>query len=244
LKEVFGLRTFVETGTHVGETSAWAGEQFDHVATVESYEPLFEHLRARFKDRPNVALHFGNSAEILREIVSGLREPALFWLDAHYSGQGTAGEAHECPVLDEIAAVDQSPYDNIVLIDDARLFFVPPPPPFKADHWPDLRTMIEALGRKAPDSYITIFEDVIIRVPGHAKATLIDLLHTHEPQPRPGSELSHQMLERIEDRLHRIEEQVAAVARQGNPSAELERVKASRSWRLTAPLRALRSRLG
>jgi hypothetical protein len=243
LKKAFGLRTFVETGTHVGETSAWAAEQFDQVETVEAYEPLFEHLRTRFKDKPNVALHFGTSAEMLRRIVPGLDGPALFWLDAHYSGQGTAGEARECPILDEIAALDLSPHDNVVLIDDARLFLVPPPAPFKADHWPDLRTIIETLSRKAPDSYITIFEDVIIRVPGHAKATLVHLLQTQEPQLKPGAEPSREALERIEGRLQRIEEAVTA-ARQADPAAELAQIKASLPWRLTAPLRALRRRLG
>ena len=51
--------------------------------------------------------------------------PALFWLDAHYSGGETAHSKNKAtPIQDELNKILSSEYDNVILIDDARFFWV------------------------------------------------------------------------------------------------------------------------
>lgn len=65
-------------------------------------------------------------------IVAGLREPALFWLDAHPGESGTAGKYGEVPLRGELKAIFDAPkFDHVVLIDDARYMGV-------EDGWPTL----------------------------------------------------------------------------------------------------------
>ena len=47
----------------------------------------------------------------------------LFWLDGHYSGEGTGGCDEVCPIIAELRLIAQSKRkDHCILIDDARLF--------------------------------------------------------------------------------------------------------------------------
>lgn len=119
----FGLRTFVETGTFAGEmTNAVRG----HAARIVSIEldPRW-HARAieRFRDCPDVELLQGDSATRLPEVLATLAEPALFWLDAHYSGPVTARGVIDSPIVSELEAIRAHPVrGHVVLIDDLRDF--------------------------------------------------------------------------------------------------------------------------
>jgi hypothetical protein len=175
LRDRFDISSFVETGTYLGETSSWAADRFERVWTIEAHRPLYERAVEMFKSR-NVSVVFGDSARALRQIVSGLTGSCMFWLDAHYSGAGTAGERYECPLLAEIAAIDASPFEHFVLIDDARMFLSPPPPPHRPEQWPRIRAVTEALHARRPNDHIVIFEDVIYRIPASAKAAFADML--------------------------------------------------------------------
>jgi SAM-dependent methyltransferase len=180
LRRAFGLRRFVETGTYLGDTTAWAAERFERVDTVEAFEPLHARARERFAGQDKVRLHLGDSRTVLPAIVRGLDAPSLFWLDAHWSGEGTAGETRECPLLDEIAAIDEGPEDAFVLIDDARYFMAPPPRFHRIEEWPDLNTVMDALRRRRPDAYTAIVDDVIYRVPAEARDRFIELLRDED----------------------------------------------------------------
>jgi len=55
--------------------------------------------------------------------MSGINEPCLFWLDAHYSGGVTAQADSETPIVEEIKVIlEHSCSDHVMLIDDAREF--------------------------------------------------------------------------------------------------------------------------
>jgi len=57
------------------------------------------------------------------QFLQELSEPTLFWLDAHWSGAGTATSDLETPILAELNAVlDGAPAGSVVLIDDHREF--------------------------------------------------------------------------------------------------------------------------
>jgi hypothetical protein len=169
----FEIPNFVETGTYNGETAAWAGERFERVVTVELSPELHAQAELRLAAHASVEARLGRSRDVLAEVVPGLQGPALFWLDAHWSGDQTSGERDQCPLLDELAIVRRHANAQYVLIDDARMFMTPAPPPNDPDQWPSLR---EVLGRLSGDDLAepVVVEDVVIAVPPAAASTLAE----------------------------------------------------------------------
>lgn len=163
---------FVETGTLRGATAAWAAEHFRRVWTVELSPELHRQARERHGSRPNIEFVLADSRVALPGIVGALDAPAVFWLDAHWSGRSTAGAEDECPLLGEIAAVDRARHPAYVLIDDARYFLSPPPSPHRPEQWPDLASVVAALVRARP-RYIAVVEDVIVAVPLDARPAVL-----------------------------------------------------------------------
>jgi hypothetical protein len=118
-----GLRTFVETGTFRGETIEFMLPETEEIHSVELSDQLHAAAVEKFKDRPRVHLHKGDSGTVLPQIVNGLTKPALIWLDAHYSAKVTAHGPEETPILAELRAVfGCSKVPHVILIDDAREF--------------------------------------------------------------------------------------------------------------------------
>jgi hypothetical protein len=115
----FGLTTFVETGTYLGDTVAAVLDQFASCLTIELSEDLHDRARARFASSPQVTCLRGDSGALLAGVIPMLDGPTLFWLDAHDSGAGTASAGYD-PIGRELRAI----YANldrrhVILIDDA-----------------------------------------------------------------------------------------------------------------------------
>src|SRR5262245_15810456 len=112
----FGLRTFVETGTFAGGMIDAVQDLFDRIVSIE-LDPGW-HARAvgRFRAAPHVTLLQGDSGTRLPEVLAALREPALFWLDAHYSGPITARGALDPRIVHELDASRAPPGPVPVLL--------------------------------------------------------------------------------------------------------------------------------
>ena len=123
----FGLDTFIESGTSAGDTTArMLIEGATRVYTIEAWRQAFTEACQRFYADERVDLRFGDSGELLHEILrdNGGR-PALFWLDAHYSGDGTAQLDKQTPIVAELKAIAEDDCDgHCIVIDDARGFGV------------------------------------------------------------------------------------------------------------------------
>lgn len=118
-----GLRKFVETGTHMGETAEWMARKGIDVVTVELSDRLYQLARARLQRYRNVTLIHGDTARLLPDLLGRLSEPACFWLDAHFSGEGTARGTADTPISGELEAILTHPVrGHVILIDDARCF--------------------------------------------------------------------------------------------------------------------------
>jgi hypothetical protein len=114
----FGLKVLVETGTYLGDTVAAVRRDFRHVYSIELGHELARAAQSRFSGA-NVTILEGDSGRLLSSVVSGLAEPALFWLDGHYSGAVTARGDKDTPVLAELQAILASPVaGHVLLIDD------------------------------------------------------------------------------------------------------------------------------
>ena len=173
LQRQLRLEDFVETGTYRGDTAAWAAGHFARVATIELSPEYHAAATARFRVQPQVRVLLGDSGAMLRKVAAELPGPAVFWLDAHWSGLDTAGRETECPLLAELAILTAAPVTHTLLVDDARLFAAPPPRPHRAELWPDLGAVLDAL-RAGGRRHVVMFEDVLIAVPAAERAFLTD----------------------------------------------------------------------
>lgn len=123
--ERFGPRVLVETGTYLGDMIHAIKDRFDRVYSVELDPHLHARAVRRFARWPHVKLLRGDSGEVLARVLAELDQPALFWLDAHYSGGITARAALDTPVARELELIMSHRVPNhVVLIDDARAFGV------------------------------------------------------------------------------------------------------------------------
>lgn len=66
---------------------------------------MYEKAIAKHKDS-KINFLFGDSKIILKNLISTLKGPIIFWLDAHWSGGDTYGYKDECPLLDEIKIIN------------------------------------------------------------------------------------------------------------------------------------------
>ncbi len=156
---------FVETGTFQGRTTLWASQHFDAVYTIEKSEALYALHEEGLRGLRGVRPLLGDSREILPRVVAELgQHNALFWLDGHWSGAGTAGAGDECPLLQELACLAERRAD-IILIDDARLFLCAPPRPYQASAWPNIADIVNALSAARGRRFVQIVDDVIFCVP-------------------------------------------------------------------------------
>jgi hypothetical protein len=165
LARVFDIRDFVETGTYHGGSAVWASKRFQKVRTIEIDEAAYRVAQRRLADRKNVEQYLGESAQVLGSLVPRLDGPALFWLDAHWSGGKTGGALHPCPLVDEIAAIDASPLEHVIVVDDMRLC-LNAKPSSGAGEWPEIGTLAKVLRARHPKAYLAIHNDVAIRLPG------------------------------------------------------------------------------
>jgi hypothetical protein len=119
----YRLTTFVETGTFKGDTLASVAATGIRAISVELSRQYFDRANQRFAGRRNVELHQGDSGIVLPRIVATLTEPALFWLDGHYSAGETAHGELASPISAEMDSIIRSPVPgHVILIDDAQDF--------------------------------------------------------------------------------------------------------------------------
>src|SRR5713226_4543596 len=190
LAKRYDVRDFIETGTYHGKAAMWAASFFDRVITVEYSKEIYETNVATYGETRNVDFVFGDSRSSLREIVPQLSRSAIFWLDSHWSGGETYGKGDECPLLEELFVIGQSPLPHFILIDDARLFTSPPPLPNSIDQWPSITEVLDALRAGGKEGYTVVIQDVIVTVPEFARvffANLCQEINTEEWQKNSAS---------------------------------------------------------
>lgn len=123
---------FIETGTCYGRSVTAAIEAgYNTIKSVEAKDEYYLHCVELFKDKANsVSLFKGKSIDHLPKMLEGIDKPAVFWLDAHVSGEASAGyedwkakgeesDFHQHTALKkELAIVLNHRKDHIILIDD------------------------------------------------------------------------------------------------------------------------------
>ncbi|MCS7009448.1 MAG: hypothetical protein NZL93_05885, partial [Chthoniobacterales bacterium] len=164
------IQAFVETGTFKGDTLAAVSEIFAECHSVELSNELYQAACQRFEGCKGISLYQGNSAVRLAEIRSNLQrrniKAVLYWLDAHWCvADHTAGKISECPLLEELSALQPLGDEEVVLVDDARLFLAPPPPPHEISQWPDFDQILKVLLPAFGSHFLLVLNDVLIIAP-------------------------------------------------------------------------------
>lgn len=119
----FGIKTFIETGTAGGGTVRKMQKYFDKLYTIELDPTLYHQGKATSTNSSKITFLEGDSGQIIKDILSKLNTPAVFWLDAHYSGTGTAKADLETPIIEEIKNIFNHPIKkHVIVIDDMREF--------------------------------------------------------------------------------------------------------------------------
>jgi predicted O-methyltransferase YrrM len=155
-----GLRFLVETGTYLGDTAAALAPEFDALVTIELDPGLHQRARQRFAGVDKVICLHGDSGVLLPQIMARLAAPTLFWLDAHYSGPGTARGEVDTPVLAELRTILRHPSrGHVVVIDDARLFGLDPA-------YPTVRQTWDLVRAERPDCAFDVAIDMVRVTPG------------------------------------------------------------------------------
>jgi hypothetical protein len=115
---------WVETGAYKGKTTHFLSKRFPHVYSIEPDLELYKAAYNRFKGK-NVTLFNDVSENVLPELLHKLKGNLNFWLDGHYSEGITFRGKKDCPIIDELNAIEIN-FDNFkklsIFIDDVRLF--------------------------------------------------------------------------------------------------------------------------
>jgi len=152
----YNIKILVETGTFMGEMVYAQRNNFEKIISIELSKELFNIALKRLKKYKNVEITNGDSGKVLKQLVDKISDPAIFWLDGHYSGFETAKGDLETPIKYELDTILSSRLNHIILIDDARLFI-------GKNDYPTIEELkAYVLAKKI--NYIFNIEDDIIRI--------------------------------------------------------------------------------
>lgn len=156
----WGLRVLVETGTYRGDMVEAMRGQFDTVYSIELGRDLFEAAQRRFQGTAGVELIHGDSGTQVKALVGRLSQPALFWLDGHYSAGDTARGAQDTPILQELDCILRAGApDHVAIVDDARCFG-------RDSGYPSLDELISFVRARRPHAQVAVQDDMIRITPG------------------------------------------------------------------------------
>ena len=115
-------KIFIETGTHLGNTTFAMEPYFEKIHTIEIKESLFENTKSKYKGN-KIQFYLGDSSILLKDICLNIKMPAVFFLDGHWSAGDTGKGLKDVPLYEELYNIINF-FENkaIIIIDDFRLF--------------------------------------------------------------------------------------------------------------------------
>jgi hypothetical protein len=136
------LPVFIESGTYLGDTTAFLSPHVRRAVTIEIDDRLHSIATRRLARYPNVEVIHGDARDHIPRLVSDVPDPCLIWLDGHCSGEGTGKGGESEPAVDiiEILARTEIASGTTIVVDDLRLFGTDP-------EWPSLERLVDAAQR-------------------------------------------------------------------------------------------------
>lgn len=157
--EKFGVRVLIETGTCYGDMVEAVKDYFSRIYSIELSNELYKIAKRRFAGDSRIKIIHGDSGIELGKLISSLDQPALFWLDGHYSGGVTAKSDKNTPIYEELTHIfSSSQKGHLIIIDDAMCFRALP-------HYPSIDELIGFINAKNPNVEIEVENNIIRIVP-------------------------------------------------------------------------------
>ena len=154
-QQKYGYKVLVETGTFLGDMVEAQKKRFSKVISIELGVDLFVKAQKRFENDKNVTIVQGDSGKVLPKVLADINEPAIFWLDGHYSAGATAMGDKECPIFEELESIfNGRQFDHILLIDDARLFV-------GQGDYPTIEKLTEYIKNKNQKYQLEVKDDIV-----------------------------------------------------------------------------------
>lgn len=153
--EKYSLRVLVETGTFRGGMVYAMKDHFSFIYSIELSRELYVDAKKRFKGKENIKIIHGDSAIELRKLTTSIDQPALFWLDGHYSGGVTAKGDKDTPIYEELTHIfSRHQQGDVIIIDDARDFGTDPT-------YPSISELNEFIKANNPNVRMEVMNDSI-----------------------------------------------------------------------------------
>ena len=116
--------SWVETGTHLGQSALFLSQIASHVHTIEPSTECIVRAKKNLKNIANVTIYEGFSENVLPKLLKDISGSVCFWLDGHFSDGITSKSTLETPIKEELRQIGHhlNQFDNcVVLIDDIRV---------------------------------------------------------------------------------------------------------------------------
>ena len=115
--------TYIETGTYYGLNLEEVVDEYKQIYTIEIEKKWVEYNEEKFEDKNNIQIIEGDSSVKLPELCSEIEEGVTFFLDAHYSGEGTGYKEKTSPIIKELESIFYRKNNkDIILINNLRIF--------------------------------------------------------------------------------------------------------------------------
>ena len=155
----YHLKILVETGTYYGQMVDALKDDFRSIYSIELSQDLYDRAVEKFKAIKHIHLICGDSGVVLRNVLERVDQPALFWLDGHYSAGDTARGKKDTPIQEELINILNAPdLGHVIIIDDARCFGTFPA-------YPSVKELTDFVLSKRPNLDISVQDDSIRIVP-------------------------------------------------------------------------------
>ena len=124
LKNQFNINVAIETGSHIGKTTAWLVENFDKVYGIEADKVFYDQALVNV---PKATFILGNSEDKLEKLLDTIDERCFFYIDSHWKVP--------TPTVKELKLIaDHCKVKPVILIHD---FYNPNIPTLKWDSYRD-----------------------------------------------------------------------------------------------------------
>jgi hypothetical protein len=116
---------FIETGSYIGigiDLALQSG--FEKVYSIELFDEFYILCKDKFKDNTKVEIIHGDSFYELEKLLNSKPDvPFTYWLDGHFSGEGTGHGILETPLIKELEVILSRNVDGeLIYVDDMRLY--------------------------------------------------------------------------------------------------------------------------
>ena len=116
-------KIYIETGAYYGINLEEVVTEYDVIYSIEIENKWVKYNEKKFKDKKNIKIIEGDSSSKLPELCKEIKDEVTFFLDAHYSGEGTGYKEKISPIIQELKSIfERKNSKDIVIIDDSRLF--------------------------------------------------------------------------------------------------------------------------